>query len=742
MKIIFRQKDNVILQVHTILNSYAQVFFSDNKLFGFILLLITFVDKYAGIYGLVSVLTTIGIAHFLGFSPNKISKGYYGFNSLLAGLGLGIYFQPGLILLLVVIMAGIFTLFISVALEGILGKYGLPYLSMPFVLSLWAFMLASRDFQALGLSERGIYTLNEIYRLGGFRAVRFYSWWAELGLPPAVRSYFLSLGAILFQQNVFAGLLMAIGLLIYSRIAFSLSLLGFFTAFLFYKLIGASFTEVGYSYIGFNYILSAIALGGYFIIPNRSSYFWVMLLIPLVAVVTISLSGLFGVFQLPLYSLPFNIISLLFLYVIKFRVHNRAALHTGFIQQNTPEKNLYAYSNYLLRFGKDSPVPISLPFLGDWTITQGHNGTYTHKGAWKYAWDFEIAGSDGKTYKGEGNVVEDYYCYGKAVLAPADGIIESVADHVEDNPIGLRNLEYNWGNTVIIKHQDQIYSKLSHLMHGSIQVSPGTRVSKGDVLGKCGSSGNSPYPHLHFQIQATPYIGSRTMEYPISNYFLKSSQETRLMNQAIPQQGEVIGNIKIHPSLKSAFYFIPGERFSIDYEVSKSGIITRKGTAVWEVKRDDWNNAYIECDDSRCRAWFRIDNAILYFTHFEGLRNSLLYYFYLGAFKVCLGARKHMELSDQFPVNMIFSPGQLFIHDLLAPFYQYKSADYILQFINLRDSLEGLTTDMNATIRKSSMGFKNNHSRIVFQIRSQGLESFRVETKEQTITAKWSKRAD
>ena len=64
-------------------------------MFAVILMVITFFDLYAGLLGLLSVLTTNLTGFLLGFDKKIISKGVFGFNSLLVGLGLGIYFQPG-----------------------------------------------------------------------------------------------------------------------------------------------------------------------------------------------------------------------------------------------------------------------------------------------------------------------------------------------------------------------------------------------------------------------------------------------------------------------------------------------------------------------------------------------------------------------------------------------------------------------------------------------------------------------
>lgn len=57
------------------------------------------------------------------------------------------------------------------------------------------------------------------------------------------------------------------------------------------------------------------------------------------------------------------------------------------------------------------------------------------------------------------------------------------------------------GNTVIIKAATNEYLLFAHFKHYSIVVKEGQKVSKGQLLGLCGNSGNSSEPHLHFHIQ-------------------------------------------------------------------------------------------------------------------------------------------------------------------------------------------------------------------------------------------------
>ena len=287
--------ENQHIVLASIPRSYAQVFFSNYSFLGWLLLGISFIDWVAGTCGLIAVIAANTIAWLLGYSSEMINQGMYGFNALLVGLGTGLGFQPGWELFSITIFAAVFTLFLTLALEGILYKYNLPYLSLPFMFGMWMVMLASRDFQSLGLSERGIYTANELFTLGGKPLVDLYYSISHIDWPPSIRTYLLSLGAIFFQTNLFAGMLIAIGLLLFSRIAFTLSVLGFSIAWGFYQLTGASIHELTYTYIGFNYILTAIAIGGIFLVPSFKSYLWTAILLPIVVMLTLSLGKVFFV---------------------------------------------------------------------------------------------------------------------------------------------------------------------------------------------------------------------------------------------------------------------------------------------------------------------------------------------------------------------------------------------------------------------------------------------------------------
>lgn len=722
--------NDIKLFLKAIPNSYGQVFFSDQRMFAVILMVITFFDFYAGLLGFLSVLTTNLTGFLLGFDRKTISKGVFGFNSLLVGLGLGIYFKPDIYLLLIIIIGAILTLFIAVSLQGVIGKYALPFLSIPFLLSIWILTLATKEFTALGISERGIYTFNDLYTIGGDPLVRIYEWGNNLQLPRSLRIYFISLGAILFQYNLLSGVLLALGLLLFSRISFSLSLIGFYTAYLFYEVIGANISELSYSYIGFNYILTSIAVGGFFIIPSKRSYLWVVLLIPMVAMITISLSRVFAIFSLPIYSLPFNLVVLLFLYALKFRIKSSTSLSEVLIQHNSPEKNLYAFHNDVIRFRHFDNEAIKLPFLGTWTVSQAHDGEYTHKNEFRHAWDFVITDTDDKQFMGSGDLLTDYYCYDKRVLAPAEGTIEQVVDRIADNTVGEVNLKENWGNTVIIRHDDHLYTSLSHLKEGSIKVKEGDSVKEGDEIGRCGNSGRSPYPHLHFQVQVTPYIGSVTMEYPISYHILHGKEGFGLKTFEYPGKGDLVSNIERNELLYQAFHFIPGKRYH--WEVEMNG---EKTEAVWEVNTDPYNNSYIKCHETGAMAYFINDGNMMYFTHYSGCKKCFLYYFFLATFQVQLGYYQDLSIHDRYPLNLIFSHPLLGLQDLVAPFWKFLRSDYQCKYDWIDSDMSPSEIKLVSSARNSMAGRTLQKFNFTLHIDEKGIRQLVVDSRNLQLKA-------
>lgn len=146
-----------------------------------------------------------------------------------------------------------------------------------------------------------------------------------------------------------------------------------------------------------------------------------------------------------------------------------------------------------------------LPFNEEWTVfwggdTKEQNYHVAYKSQ-KNAFDMIITNAAGKSHKNDGKNNEDYYAFGKDLIAPASGEVVLVVDGVKDNKPGVTNPNYVPGNTVIIKTSNNEYLFFAHFKQHSIKVQQGQKVQQGDVLGLCGNSGNTTEPHLHFHIQ-------------------------------------------------------------------------------------------------------------------------------------------------------------------------------------------------------------------------------------------------
>lgn len=83
---------------------------------------------------------------------------------------------------------------------------------------------------------------------------------------------------------------------------------------------------------------------------------------------------------------------------------------------------------------------------------------------------------------------------GTPVYAAAAGVVMSTA-----------NLSGSYGTYVVIRHANGLQSYYAHGTYGSICVTPGQTVAKGQQIMKSGNTGNSTGPHLHFEVRISPY---------------------------------------------------------------------------------------------------------------------------------------------------------------------------------------------------------------------------------------------
>lgn len=83
--------------------------------------------------------------------------------------------------------------------------------------------------------------------------------------------------------------------------------------------------------------------------------------------------------------------------------------------------------------------------------------------------------------------------YGSPVYLPQSGLV------VFSGPYG------GYGNVVVVQHSGNLYTLYGH--NSYLLVSPGSRVSRGQMIAMVGSTGRSTGPHLHFEVrQGNQYV--------------------------------------------------------------------------------------------------------------------------------------------------------------------------------------------------------------------------------------------
>jgi hypothetical protein len=152
-------------------------------------------------------------------------------------------------------------------------------------------------------------------------------------------------------------------------------------------------------------------------------------------------------------------------------------------------------------------VQLRLPFHGTWNVLWGgrtwDENRHTSVADMRYALDLLIL-KNGTSCKDDCSKNEQYYCWGKPVVAPAAGKVIEVEANKPDNRPNVPDPNNLFGNHVVIDHGHGEFSLLAHLRNGSVLVKVGQTVEVDEIIGLTGNSGMSTEPHLHYQLMDGP----------------------------------------------------------------------------------------------------------------------------------------------------------------------------------------------------------------------------------------------
>ena len=612
-----------------ILCSYSEVFFLRGRSFGAMVMAITFLNPNAAIAGLVAIMAAYAFARYIAIDRSFLASGFYTYNALLVGLGIGFLFKVTALTLVFVAAAGVLAFVATLTLNSLFTTYlKLPVFGVPFTLVTWATYLAAARFPNLYVS--GLYN-------------RPHSDF-EYYVPLAITGFLKSMGTILFLPDILPGLLFTLVLGAASRILVLLSIAGYYVGTAFVALLAGSF-EVAFRDVShFNFILIAMALGGVFLVPSRWSYGVAMIGVVVSAIVLeafkVFWSG-FGVsgFVLPLNTPTYILTTLLFLYVLGSTGFPRMA---RFIRP-TPEETLDYYLSDVRRY-RGTAVALTLPFAGRWLVWQGCDSRWTHQGAQRYAYDFVIRGPDGRNHVGEGRLLTDYHAFNKPILSPVRGRVLKVEKSLPDNPIGQVESGQRWGNLVIIQDVWGSFICLAHFAQGSIRVVEGEWVECGTLLGRCGNSGYSPQPHVHIQVQVSDRVGAATVPFGFVSYL--SGGKYRANEPAT--EGEEVEPCFPDKEQEASVTFLLDDRHQ--YEVYRAG--RRIGELNFVVRCAVDGTLYL--DSGRGKLFVGTHQGTFYVYSLAG-DDPWLRAIFMALPRLPLAVRDGLRWSDHLPIGILFS---------------------------------------------------------------------------------------
>jgi murein DD-endopeptidase MepM/ murein hydrolase activator NlpD len=186
---------------------------------------------------------------------------------------------------------------------------------------------------------------------------------------------------------------------------------------------------------------------------------------------------------------------------------------------------------------------LRLPFTGSWFVVWGGRSLRENRHAaapdQRFASDF-ILRKGTVSHDGDGSANAQFYAFGQPIVAPGAGTVVAVVNDVDDNVPGAVNRDHPFGNYVVLDHGNGEFSFLAHFEKGTVAVRQGQKVKSGATLARCGNSGHSTEPHLHYHMQTTavPFAGEglpvQFVNYRADSTDVKRGEPHQMQNVAQP----------------------------------------------------------------------------------------------------------------------------------------------------------------------------------------------------------------
>ncbi len=291
------------------LRGCGQVWFQNNPLTGAILFAGIFYNSVVlGACALLGTVASTAAAYALGIDKQGIRDGLYGFNGTLTGIAVGFYFNMDPLHYVYLVLASVLSTVFMAALCNMLGKWNLPALTAPFVLTTWLIAFGCYHFSALhpnDLIGPAVLDPNGLQQGGSL------SWaacWQGLAK---------GLGEVMFQDNAVTGLFFLAALLVNSPAACLWGLAGSALGLLTGLVLGADSASLTLGLYGYSAVLTGIALGsGVFFPKTVGNSFYTLLAIVFTAIAQGAITVMLAPVGMPPLTWPFIVVTWVFLLAV------------------------------------------------------------------------------------------------------------------------------------------------------------------------------------------------------------------------------------------------------------------------------------------------------------------------------------------------------------------------------------------------------------------------------------------
>ncbi len=665
--------------LEAILRPYAQIVFSSDLSVGALILAAIASSPRLALATLATVAVAAAGTWLLGMGTAAVRAGSVGCIAVLTTLAITVFSPDGSSAVVTVLASALLAVFFSASFQAVFSNVALPTHALPFIAATWVIHLALRAMPASG-------SLTDL--------VQPLSWLpGELWNP----SWLDAPAAIVFLHGMLPGALIMLAILVHSRIAFVLAVVGAAVA-LGLRLglrAGQPWTLMDTTAF-FNAVLSAMAIGGVWFVPQPSSVILAAAAAGLAGFLTLALFPLLGLASLPVISFPFVVTVLVILTAARMRQQDRWPRSS--IPAERPEEALARHLVRVRRFGNLAWLPFRLPFRGEWFVSQGHDGEHTHRGLWRHGLDFEGRTPEGKAHKDEGKELRDYVCYGLPVVAAGGGTVALVEDGIPDNRPGELNTRDNWGNAVVIRHGEGLFSVCAHLQPKSLRVKVGDVVTPGMEIGRCGNSGRSAVPHLHFQVQRAKVLGSPTIAFDFGDVVLRKEDSFQLSNHTVPKQGDVVRPAQRDDELARVMSWAPGSAFELSEPAT--GRVERA-----RVEIDLYGTRSLRSNQGRV-IFDAYDNGLV-LADYGGSSESLLRYLLLTWARLPFDLSANLRWTDTLSRRLLMPSWLRFLADLwvvVVPEFGKLEVEYSMRREEGRVLVEGKAESWKSRSRLSLSG--------------------------------------